>query len=956
MELLLRFIEKVKKSFRVGILLVMLIFQYSPRTWAQSGLCSSTTPFFKIDLTGRPMGFDTIPSSSRVGSCCGSKSQFQCVEIEVKIDTNSVGIVLEVAGGAKPGGSLYYQVNCGPHTSVGVPLCLTGTGPHTVTFCKPGNNTNTFQVRSLPKAAIPQVDEVTIGCELKIGMIGMVDSSLLWTDITSNNNKYISYLSCTIACDSVIVTPDSAAPTYVDYQICGKPDYPFCQNIPDPYCDTVRIYFKRIVDSIAAVICDGEQYELPDNQIVNQTGWYSSILTSSDGCDSTVVVFLQVNPVPKVSQLAFGCDSATVNGNWYYNTQIVTDTFTTSLGCDSFVLTDLTIYPSYYNNFSAIGCDSAFINGNWYFTTQTITDNFTTINGCDSIIVTDLTVNNSVITNQSLTDCDSCKVNGNWYYNSQIVRDYFRTFDGCDSLVITDLTINHSIFQSFYVEVCNDTVINRRSYKGSQIIRDTFQTIHGCDSIVYMSLVVYKPDRTYLNMTVCDSVQIGRRWYYESMLAFDTLSDATSICDSILVINLTVNKTKYTHESMHSCDSAVIHGNWYYKSQMVIDSFTSYLGCDSIVFTDLTISNPLIFYTSMTACDYVDIRGNRYYESQEVRDSFIAVQGCDSVMITNLVIHNTQTSYNRLVSCDSAYFNDQWYFETQFARTVHMSNAGCDSIAYTNIIINNAAHTDQEIISCDSAIINGNWYYNTQVVTDVFPLPRGCDSTVVTNLTINKSTFESQVLEVCANDSIALPSGKFTNVAGIYDEHFTTITGCDSFIRSQVIVKELLDFDPVPDDSLCEQDDYWINVEDYGAELYEWENGYTRPRRMIDSAGIFTVKLTNENKCVQYDTVVIHDKLCPNCSIFIPNAFTPNDDDINGNFNAITICQYDHYHLKILNRWGEIIFDSYEPNKGWDGEFGGELVQSGVYIYVLDYMIDEGRSTGRMRGTVTLLY
>jgi gliding motility-associated-like protein len=68
--------------------------------------------------------------------------------------------------------------------------------------------------------------------------------------------------------------------------------------------------------------------------------------------------------------------------------------------------------------------------------------------------------------------------------------------------------------------------------------------------------------------------------------------------------------------------------------------------------------------------------------------------------------------------------------------------------------------------------------------------------------------------------------------------------------------------------------------------------------------------------------------------IFVPNAITPDGDTYNEVFKPYMtgIDIYD-YHLTIFNRWGEIVFESYDLSKGWNGTYGGEIVQDGVYIW-----------------------
>lgn len=72
----------------------------------------------------------------------------------------------------------------------------------------------------------------------------------------------------------------------------------------------------------------------------------------------------------------------------------------------------------------------------------------------------------------------------------------------------------------------------------------------------------------------------------------------------------------------------------------------------------------------------------------------------------------------------------------------------------------------------------------------------------------------------------------------------------------------------------------------------------------------------------------------------IPNSFTPDGDTFNETFNPVFYSGVDifDFHFVIFNRWGEIVFESYNPASGWNGAYGNQgLVQDGVYIWRLEF-------------------
>jgi gliding motility-associated-like protein len=89
-------------------------------------------------------------------------------------------------------------------------------------------------------------------------------------------------------------------------------------------------------------------------------------------------------------------------------------------------------------------------------------------------------------------------------------------------------------------------------------------------------------------------------------------------------------------------------------------------------------------------------------------------------------------------------------------------------------------------------------------------------------------------------------------------------------------------------------------------------------------------------------------------TVFIPNAFDPKG--INRIFKPVGVfIDVTGYDFIILNRWGDVLFETNDPTIGWDGTYkGGKLVMEGVYVYLLTYTSSKGEYFQR-KGTVTLL-
>ena len=108
-----------------------------------------------------------------------------------------------------------------------------------------------------------------------------------------------------------------------------------------------------------------------------------------------------------------------------------------------------------------------------------------------------------------------------------------------------------------------------------------------------------------------------------------------------------------------------------------------------------------------------------------------------------------------------------------------------------------------------------------------------------------------------------------------------------------------------------------------------------------DMDGMFTFQGVRwDNGCVsnpQSFTVTI--ELCPNEIFYIPNAFTPDGDERNNTFKPIITSGVDifNYTFVIYNRWGQIIWESFNPNMGWDGTYDYKPCQDGSYTWKLRF-------------------
>ena len=117
----------------------------------------------------------------------------------------------------------------------------------------------------------------------------------------------------------------------------------------------------------------------------------------------------------------------------------------------------------------------------------------------------------------------------------------------------------------------------------------------------------------------------------------------------------------------------------------------------------------------------------------------------------------------------------------------------------------------------------------------------------------------------------------------------------------------------------------------------------------------YTVLMTDSVGCTHSDTITIHciEVVCGKPNIFIPNSFTPNSDGIND-----LLCFRGEYvtsfHITIVTRWGEVVYESNDIQDCWDGRYKDNWCQPGVYMYICNIECEVGQKV-QFKGDITII-
>jgi gliding motility-associated-like protein len=134
-----------------------------------------------------------------------------------------------------------------------------------------------------------------------------------------------------------------------------------------------------------------------------------------------------------------------------------------------------------------------------------------------------------------------------------------------------------------------------------------------------------------------------------------------------------------------------------------------------------------------------------------------------------------------------------------------------------------------------------------------------------------------------------------------------------------------------------------VTLDPGDADSYLWfPTGQTSRTIRATVPGTYQVTMKNAGGCFIHDSVQVLD--CPPTEVYIPKAFTPDNDGLNDTFKVYNLNVAD-YHMSIYNRWGEEVFHSDDVNKGWDGKYHGSPVPQDIFVYQIIYRLNVSYGT-----------
>lgn len=400
----------------------------------------------------------------------------------------------------------------------------------------------------------------------------------------------------------------------------------------------------------------------------------------------------------------------------------------------------------------------------------------------------------------------------------------------------------------------------------------------------------------------------------------------------------------------------------------------NYVGCNSVQEIELLGLSGICCqdasYTNIiTICqgDSISV-GNKIYKiTGTYLDTLQSVLGCDSITTTRLnVISSSHFEIIKNICQDDSIIINNHVYKTTGTYSDTLKNVyGCDSIIITNLTVNsNTSFTNTKTLCYGQTTSIGNHIYSIAgTYFDTLANTNGCDSFITTQLTYVDSFIINKTDTICQRQSITIGNYNFSST-GLYRVKLTSINGCDSIIYEHLSVLPLPDIYASVDSSLVPFNTKvqllaTPNNQDY---VYSWNNlsqisdiSIYNPTAIITATTQFVINVTDMNQCSNSDSITIY--MWNDChleSIYIPSAFSPNNDGVNDCFSLLNTNKLKDFRCVIFNRYGEKIYESFEQNECWNGTFKNSNVLEDTYVYLITFTCSSGQKMTK-KGTIAVL-
>jgi gliding motility-associated-like protein len=454
-------------------------------------------------------------------------------------------------------------------------------------------------------------------------------------------------------------------------------------------------------------------------------------------------------------------------------------------------------------------------------------------------------------------------------------------------------------------------------------------------------------------------------------ITFPPLIPQQGTCNSI---ELFYNSTDYFTYTWTGPNSQVYTGDTLFINPITaadtgtyqIERIVNINGCTDTAYSSYNLTFPVTYRQVKTICngDSVHIGDSAYGATGIFSNRLLSSKGCDSIVVLDLTVVQYKRDSTTIVICQgqSVTSAGNIYTQTGIYRNT-IATATCDSIVILNLRVAPEKKDSTMKIICQgqSVTSGGNIYTQTGIYRDTISTAT-CDSIVIINLRVDPEKKDSITKVICEGETV-ISGGNVYNQTGIYRNTIATAT-CDSIVTLNLTVNPApvinITANPLTVDSGAV-----VQLNTTAAASYLWSsvatlnnNAIQNPEAIItQSSWIYLLATASPGNCTALDSIFIVMRINPcngsNSYIYMPNAFTPNNDRYNNVFkiysNNVTLNRFE-----IFNRWGEVVFETKDINKGWNGMYKGRML-AGNYVYFISYNQCNLKVPKTIKGNIMLL-
>ena len=368
-----------------------------------------------------------------------------------------------------------------------------------------------------------------------------------------------------------------------------------------------------------------------------------------------------------------------------------------------------------------------------------------------------------------------------------------------------------------------------------------------------------------------------------------------------------------------TCSTYNWNGTVYDESGIYFDTLTNIYGCDSVVKLSLNVSNFSISATSpVCEFDSSEVSITISYPTSNQYDILIntlpfEVDSNGLLTSSNKPIKIKMSSSSNLIITS---INDN---NGCFSNPMDSAYVLVNELPLINILLDDICENVEPFAFSDAEPVGGSFYLDNQLTDSIFP----SSLTLGTHLL---SYFYTDSITGCSNSKdkeIQVLESPIANMAispqiGQTDSTITFTNLSSNFVSNSWSLGDGY--------SLSENNSFTYSYPEFGQYFVE-------------------LTVYGANNC--FDITSNYVTIYPTYSVYIPNSFSPDYDQINESFAPIGIGIY-NYEIEIFNRWGEPIFKS--ENSPW---FANDVIQ-GLYLYTIRLEDYNGRPY-KYQGTVRVI-